>query len=289
MFSIRSKTPMPIRKTNVALFEIYSWSRGRNWRGQLRSLNSKGRAGVVDRFVSVCRINFVALVREKERKQGKEEKSHAHAFAEGSVVTGVKQFHRTHQRERKSPMMLEKPGIRLRARESRMVARILAALEKPSGCGTVPRNTVTTSVFERWQQLQAVFESTGEEEGLQSAQYEGAATDWAGVAGKRDEEENIQKIDNGVLLVVPARIYCRKIRVLIDSGATRSFISTRAVLPLGMKSTSEGTLLELGKGDHILSWGKVKDAPVVTAGLSVKLELTVTWLLHSVDVVPGMN
>ena len=89
--------------------------------------------------------------------------------------------------------------------------------------------------------------------------------------------------------MVSARIYGHKVRALIDSGATRCFISSGAVLPLGLKSTSENTLLELGNGDRILSQGRVNDVPVVTAGLSVKLDLTVTKLLHNVDVVLGMN
>ena len=89
--------------------------------------------------------------------------------------------------------------------------------------------------------------------------------------------------------MVSARIFGHKVRALIDSGATRCFISSGAVLPLGLKSTSEDTLLELGNGDRILSRGKVKDVPGVTAGLSVKLDLTVTKLLHSVDLVLGIN
>ena len=61
------------------------------------------------------------------------------------------------------------------------------------------------------------------------------------------------------------------------------------MLPLGLTSTSEDTLLELGNGDRILSRGKVNDVPIVTAGLSVKLDLTVTKLLHNVDLVLGIN
>ena len=61
------------------------------------------------------------------------------------------------------------------------------------------------------------------------------------------------------------------------------------MLPLRLKCTSEETLLELGNGDCILSRGKVNDVLVVTASLSVKLDLTVTKLLHHIDVVLGMN
>ena len=67
----------------------------------------------------------------------------------------------------------------------------------------------------------------------------------------------------GFYLVVSARIYGHKVRALIDSGFTRCFISSGTVLPLGLKSTSENTLLELGNGDRILSRGRVNDVPVV--------------------------
>ena len=98
-----------------------------------------------------------------------------------------------------------------------------------------------------------------------------------------------RKIDDGVLSVVAARIYGHKVRALIDSGATRCFILSGVVLLLGLKCTSEETLLQLGNGNHILSRGKVNNVLVVTASLSGKLDLTVTKLLHSVDVVLGMN
>lgn len=76
---------------------------------------------------------------------------------------------------------------------------------------------------------------------------------------------------------------------MIDSGATRSLVSRGTVLPLGLKSTSEDTLLEVRNEDHILSRGKVNDVLVVTVRLNVKLDLIVTNLLHNVDAVLGMN
>ena len=103
------------------------------------------------------------------------------------------------------------------------------------------------------------------------------------------KQVNIRKFGDGILLVVQARIYGHKVRALVDSGATRSLILSGAVLPLGLKSTSKNTLLELGNGHRILSWGKVNDVPVVIGSLSVKLDLIVTKLLHNVDVVLGMN
>ena len=42
-------------------------------------------------------------------------------------------------------------------------------------------------------------------------------------------------------------------------------------------------------GEKILSRGYIPDVPVVTVGLTVKTRLTVTSLLHDVDLVLGMN
>ena len=68
---------------------------------------------------------------------------------------------------------------------------MLAALVNPLGGGTAPGITVTTSVLQRWQQLQAVCKVTGKEKGLKFAHYEGVATNWIGVAG--GDNENVRK------------------------------------------------------------------------------------------------
>ena len=47
--------------------------------------------------------------------------------------------------------------------------------------------------------------------------------------------------------------------------------------------------LELGNGEKYLSRGYVADAPVVTVGLTVKIGVIVTNLLHEVDLVLGTN
>ena len=237
---------------------------------------------------SVLRVDLAALARVTEEKVKRKQKSRAHASERDTVSDGVKQSRRAHQSDRKSRRMQEKIGGRLRARESCTVARILAALVNPSGGGTAPGITATTSVLQRWQQLNAVCEDAGTNMGCKSAQNNGAATAWVRVA-EAEKSENQRNIEDGILLVVSACIFGHKVRALIDSGATRCFISSGAVLPLGLKSTSEDTLLELGNGDRILSRGKVNDVPVVTAGLSVKLDLTVTKLLHDVDLVLGIN
>ena len=52
---------------------------------------------------------------------------------------------------------------------------------------------------------------------------------------------------------------------------------------------SHNTFLELGDGKKVLLRGRAVDVPVVTSGYTMKTNLTVTNLLHSVDVVLGMT
>ena len=52
---------------------------------------------------------------------------------------------------------------------------------------------------------------------------------------------------------------------------------------------SHNTFLELGDGKKVLSWGRAVDVPVVTSGFTMKTNLTVSNLLHGVDVVLGMT
>ena len=109
---------------------------------------------------------------------------------------------------------------------------------------------------------------------------------------EKKEKENkkvIRTTEDGLLMVVSARIYGRTIRTLIDSGATRCFVSPTCVTVCGLKGIPRDIFLELGNGEKILSRGYIPDVLMVTAGLKVKIGLTVTTLLHDVDLVLGMN
>ena len=46
---------------------------------------------------------------------------------------------------------------------------------------------------------------------------------------------------------------------------------------------------QLGNGQKFLSRGLVPDVPIVTAGLTMRVGLTVTSLLHEVELVLGVN
>ena len=90
-------------------------------------------------------------------------------------------------------------------------------------------------------------------------------------------------------MVVPAQIFGHEVRALIDSGATRNFISPAGVTKCGLSVESHNTFLELGDGKKVLSRGRAVDVPVVMSGYTLRTNLTVSNLLHGVDVVLGMT
>ena len=72
-------------------------------------------------------------------------------------------------------------------------------------------------------------------------------------------------------MVVPTQIYGKTVKTLIDSGATRCFVTPSYVARVGLKGMPQDVFLELGNGQKYLSRGYVPDVPIVTAGLTVKI------------------
>ncbi|MCV6575771.1 MAG: retropepsin-like domain-containing protein, partial [Cohaesibacter sp.] len=121
--------------------------------------------------------------------------------------------------------------------------------------------------------------------------YNGAENQKKGEQAVSGETQNKapRGIDDGILLIVTARINGHSVRALIDSGATRCFMTPACVTAVQLKGIPRDVFLELGNGQKYLSRGYVHDVPVVTAGLTVKMGFTITTLLHDVDLVLGMN
>ena len=78
-------------------------------------------------------------------------------------------------------------------------------------------------------------------------------------------------VEDGLLLVVPARINRHCVHALIDSGATRCFVTPTYITTVGLKGIPKDIFLELGNGQKYLSRGFVPDVSVVTVGLTVKV------------------
>ena len=96
-------------------------------------------------------------------------------------------------------------------------------------------------------------------------------------------------VEDGLLLYIPIRIFGKTARALVDSGASRNFISPSAVVRLGVFTTHENSLLELADGKKILSQGKAPGVLVQVASETGKHDMTVCPLLREVDVILGMT
>ena len=66
------------------------------------------------------------------------------------------------------------------------------------------------------------------------------------------------------------------------------FYFPASVMQCGLTVESHNTFLELRDGRKVLSRGRAVDVPIVTSGYTMRTSLTVTRLLHGVDVVLGM-
>ena len=71
------------------------------------------------------------------------------------------------------------------------------------------------------------------------------------VAGSKQQNKAPRGIDDGLLLVVPARINGHTVRALIDSGATRCFVTPSCVAAVGLKGTPQDIFLELEMDKNI--------------------------------------
>ena len=173
-----------------------------------------------------------------------------------------------------------------RVRERRIVTSLLETQVSPSSGGTESCEGVTTSILQDWQSIGLKKADTGKEKGRTGpeepqTQLSVISTEYQPPVPRAEED--------GILMIVPARIFGREIRALIDSGATRNFISPAGVTQCGLTVESHNTFLELGDGKKVLSRGRAVDVPVVTSGFEMKTDLTVCSLLHGVDLVLGMT
>ena len=175
---------------------------------------------------------------------------------------------------------------RERVRERQYVAQLLETLVSPMRGGTESSEGAAARELQDWQSFGLKRAIPGNEIGEGSSQEPQTQLS-AVVAGYQSPVPRSE--EDGILLIVPARIFGQELRALIDSGASRNFISPAGVTRCGLTVESHNTFLELGDGKKVLSRGRAVDVPVVTSGYEMKTNLTVSNLLHGVDIVLGMT
>ena len=62
----------------------------------------------------------------------------------------------------------------------------------------------------------------------------------------KENKKMSRRVEHGLLLVISARIYGKTVKALIDSGATRCFITPSCVTVMGLKGIPKDIFLELG-------------------------------------------
>ena len=98
-----------------------------------------------------------------------------------------------------------------------------------------------------------------------------------------------QLLDDGHLFIVRARVNGHPVRVLVDSGATRCFVAASSVTALGLYCMESKACLELADGSKQLSKGKCPHVRITLGDMTTHADLTVTTLLHNIDIILGIN
>ena len=85
-------------------------------------------------------------------------------------------------------------------------------------------------------------------DGIKAAGDEAAEIEKKGKppAGENQQNKAPRGITDGLLLVVTARINGHPVRALIDSGATRCFVTPACITAVGLKGIPRDIFLELG-------------------------------------------
>ena len=263
------------------------------WRAICNALSVRDRTGILRRSGPVIKINEEALLRCEEklrrrRSHGTPPELDAQQFAANSNRAS-RQSDRTRRRKKEQE-------ARERTRDQRLVTSLLEGLLNPQD-GNAQGQTVTFSTLHSWRQRGHVNAEFSEEikntqeksqESREDSRFTGIVVGSEKEKGKK--KRKIERVEeDGILLIVPTRINGKVFTALIDSGATRCFVTPECSTIAGLSCVPHDTFLELGNGARALSRGMVQGAPITLAGVTTRLDLTVSQLLHDVDIVLGIN
>ena len=136
-----------------------------------------------------------------------------------------------------------------RIRERRYVNQLLETLVSPTSGGTESCEGVTTSRLQDWQSIRLKKAIIGKETGDAAPQE---PRPQLSVVSTEDQSTNPREEEDGILLVVLARIFGHEVHALINSGETQNFISPAGVMKCGLTIEPHNTFLELGDGKKVL-------------------------------------
>ena len=241
----------------------------------------------------VIEIDMEALMLRRRKKNWYQK-------SQGISTESEKQFytadsHRASRQSERTRRREKERVARGSIREERLVASILEKQLNPLKDGNASRTAATFNALHSWRQRgRASIEAENIEENSDEKPHVSREdTRFTGVVvadQKAKINKKIERVEaDGILLVVPARINGKLFSALVDSGATRCFITPECCTIAGLSCVQHDTFLELGNGTRTLSRGMVQGAPVTLAGVTTRTDLTVSQLLHEVDIVLGIN
>ena len=203
-----------------------------------------------------------------------------------------------HEREREA---------RVRSREQRLFAQLLACQVSPVSGGTDMQTSATPYTLQRWQALgtscavvrKEMENESGDQTKPQDQQWVAVSANRKLVSCEKENKENknaktkkaknVFDEEDGILLIVPIRIYGKVFGALVDSEASRCFISPEVLQTAQLQWEPHDIFLKLGNGERVLSRGRVMNVPIVTGNHCTRCNLTVTSFLHQVNLVLGVS
>ena len=261
------------------------------WRAVTKALSGRDRTGVLRKCGPVIEISKEALMQCEDKVRRLKSHGTSTELGKQSQTANSNRASRQSCRTRRR----EKQKIaRGRIRDQRLVEDILERQLNPLLDGNVSRTYPTFNALHSWRHGGRACIKDEEEDcnSKEKSQVSSHDTRFTGVVvdDQGNKSVKIPRIEeDGILLVVPARINGKLFSALIDSGATRCFVTPECCTVAGLSCISHDTFLELGNGARALSRGMVQGAPITLAGVTTKTDLTVSRLLHNVDIVLGVN
>ena len=272
---------------------IKTWSKTKNYKNT-SSFYSGRSTSTRASFFTLGRQTTDPVARRYQKRLGRRQRQRARRRAAALAARCAREKHR-------SELDIEEPVGRNRSTRNRRRHRLRILHRRSVACqrewmriatqvshsGGTERMCTTPSSIRDWRSI-ATSENMGCTEFIDRLR-EQLAGSWDAVQPEGVVPGTTRTSDDGILLVIPARVFGKPCRALVDSGASRSFVSPDGVLKLGLHCVNEPCMLELADGQKILSNGKVPHALISVASSTAKVDLTVTPLLQDVDVILGVT
>ena len=217
----------------------------KNWREAVKYLRRVDRARVLRREGSVLMCSLVALRRKMEKMNAGEQ--HRPKVSVGYCNCGTTYLSRVqcggdHEARRRKQRV-----NRERLRDIQTILRTLARSLSPFQGGSDSRNPETAGKLQVLRDFSSFSVAAGKSDqskkdspvymGVESHTYRVEDEEKETEKSVKKNKNQSRKFEDGLLLVVPARIYGKTVNTLIDSGATKCFATPAYVAVVGLKGT----------------------------------------------------